>query len=709
VEIKIENCNNITKGSINIEKNKLNIKFGINGTGKSTIAKAIQYHIEDKDEDKLKTLLPFKLREENQENLSPKIEIKNEEIKSVSIFNEEYIKKFLFKKEELVSNSFEIFIKTPKYIETEKNIEEQLKEIKKIFLNNEELDQAISDFESLSKSFKTTQKGLSDASAISKGLKNGNKIDNIPKNLREYTPFIQNKEKCVSWLDWQIKGNEFSKNHNNCPYCVSPTDDKKKQTIKSVSENYDKNVIKNFIVIIKVIESLGDYFSKNSKEELEKILKKTDGLLEEEKTYIITIKSQADNFLERLKNLKNISFNNLKDDEKIEEKLTKFIIKIGESFDKLKSDKTEKIVSNINKSLTTTLEKIGKLKGDINKQKGGIKNSIKEHQKNINQFLKNAGYKYEVLIDDENKIKLRHIDYKNNILGGDQYLSFGEKNAFALVLFMYETLSKNSDLIILDDPISSFDKNKKYAILQMLFRDREDISFKGKTVLMLTHDIEPIIDSVKALSYKFKDQTNASLLQYKDENITEKEIKKENILTFTQICKNIIKDENINEISKLIYLRRDFEILDDKGDEYQILSNLFHKRTKKEAKEEAKRRNENLSDDDFETSFREGEKKLKKVISDFDYEEILKIIQDTEELKKIYKNTNNGYEKLQLFKIINGEFTKQDDFSDVMKKFINETYHIENDLIHQLNPRDYDLIPEFIVKECDRHIFQNEE
>jgi wobble nucleotide-excising tRNase len=41
---------------------------------------------------------------------------------------------------------------------------------------------------------------------------------------------------------------------------------------------------------------------------------------------------------------------------------------------------------------------------------------------------------------------------------------------------MFETLYKKSDLIILDDPISSFDKNKKYAILQMLFR--EDNSFK---------------------------------------------------------------------------------------------------------------------------------------------------------------------------------------------------------------------------------------
>lgn len=697
MEIKIENCNNITAGLINIEKDKLNIKFGINGTGKSTMAKAIQYKVEN--EENLSSLLPFKLQENNEGNLTPNIEIDDGVINSVSIFNEEYIKQFLFKQDELVSNSFEIFIKTPKYTETEKKIEEQLEEIKKVFLNNEELEKVILDFESLSKSFKTTKSGLSNASAIAKGLENGNTIENIPENLIEYKPFLQNKEKCVSWLDWQIKGNEFSDSHENCPYCVSPTDEAKKQTIKSVSENHDKNVIKNFIVIIEVIEDLGDYFSNDSKEELKRILEKTDGLLGEEKNYIITIKKQVDDFLKRLENLKYISFNNLKNDENIEGKLTGFIIKINELFDKLKSDKTENIVNNINESLETTIDKIGELKGNINKQKEEIKKSIENHQKNINQFLKNAGYKYKALIDEENKIKLQHIDYKNNISGGDQHLSFGEKNAFALVLFMYETLSKNPDLIILDDPISSFDKNKKYAILQMLFR--EDISFKNKTVLMLTHDIEPIIDSVKALGRIFKNQTNASFLQYKDGNIAEIEIKKENILTFTQICKNITSDENINEISKLIYLRRNFEILDDKGDEYQILSDLFHKRTKEEAKV-----NRNLSDDDFEESFERGKERLGKIIPSFDYGSILIVIKDQEELKKIYNSTTNGYEKLQLFRIINGESTNNNFFrvSDVMKKFINETYHIENDLIHQLDPRKYDLIPEFITKKCDEHI-----
>jgi hypothetical protein len=34
---------------------------------------------------------------------------------------------------------------------------------------------------------------------------------------------------------------------------------------------------------------------------------------------------------------------------------------------------------------------------------------------------------------------------------------------------MYEVISKNPDLVVLDDPISSFDDNKKYAIMHTLF------------------------------------------------------------------------------------------------------------------------------------------------------------------------------------------------------------------------------------------------
>ncbi|EEZ8578106.1 hypothetical protein DDB69_005290, partial [Escherichia coli] len=45
-----------------------------------------------------------------------------------------------------------------------------------------------------------------------------------------------------------------------------------------------------------------------------------------------------------------------------------------------------------------------------------------------------------------------------------------------------------------------------------------------------------------------------------------------------QICKSITASADCEEIIKLIYLRRYFEIVDERGDAYQLLSNLFHRR-----------------------------------------------------------------------------------------------------------------------------------
>jgi hypothetical protein len=40
-------------------------------------------------------------------------------------------------------------------------------------------------------------------------------------------------------------------------------------------------------------------------------------------------------------------------------------------------------------------------------------------------------------------------------------------------------------------------------------------------------------------------------------------------------------------------------------------------------------------------------------------------------------------------------------------KFINETFHIENDYLFQLNPRDYEIIPNYIIEECNKDLFEN--
>ena len=68
---------------------------------------------------------------------------------------------------------------------------------------------------------------------------------------------------------------------------------------------------------------------------------------------------------------------------------------------------------------------------------------------------------------------------------------------------------------------------------------------------------------------------------------------------------------------------------------------------------------------------------------------------------KIYEKSNNGYEKLQIYRII---FDSEQKEESVIQKFINETFHIENEYLYQLNPCKYEIIPSYVLTECDKGI-----
>ncbi|MGR2769076.1 AAA family ATPase [Photobacterium ganghwense] len=691
--IDITNCNNIDSASLEIEKGKLNIKFAPNGTGKSTIAKAL---ISNGDEDKLSELMPFKLRSHNPDDLKPKVTV-TEELNTVMCFNEDYVSQFTFQSDELLSNSFDIFIRNEAYVETEKEIENIVKNIKMLFLNNVELDTLIANLKELGAAFKLTKTGISKASTGMKGLSSGNKIEHIPAGLEVYQPFIRSSSN-VNWIDWQTKGQkEFSEISNCCPFCSSDTQDKKEQ-IEKVGKEYDKTVIKNLVGIIAVIEKLGDYLSDDTKEKLTVITSLPNGLGKEHEQFLSNIKSQIDNLLEKLELLKKLNGFDFKQGEKVSEKLSDYKLDL-QFFAIIDSEKTQEAIASINDSIDNVSKQAGKLQGKINIQRAGMQKLIGKHQTDINNFLSYAGYKYAVEIsgeDDKSQLKLRHVDYNDFVSGGDQHLSYGERNAFAIVLFMYECLAKKPDLIVLDDPISSFDKNKKYAILEMLFRRKSKECLQGDTVLMLTHDVEPIIDTVKAVSEQFNNTVRASFLKFTQGELYEQSITKADIKTFSQICSGVI-DKECDVILKLIYLRRNYEILDDKEDAYQVLSNLFHLREAPVDKREPIV-GEEYPEMDAE-KFDLGCSTIANRITDFDYAATLERLKNQASLKEIYEGCGNGYEKLQVFRLFNLDVK-----NSVIRKFINETYHIENEYICQLDPSEFDLIPEYVRIECDKYL-----
>lgn len=699
MEIDIKHSNNIDTAKISIGKGKLNIKFAPNGSGKSTISKAIQFAYVG-DENGLLELTPFKYRDSNPEGSRPEV-TGLEHINNIMCFNEEYVSQFTFKPEELVSNSFEIFIRTDAYKSVEGEITEFIQTIQQEFTNNPDLEALLSNLKELSGAFKVTASGsLSKSSTGMKGLSGGNKLAHIPAGLESYQPFIQSS-KSVNWVDWQAKGHkEFSELSESCPFCSTDSSEKKEQIAK-VSQEYDKNLIKNLIGIIDVIEKLGDFLSNEARKNLSVITSLKDGIEKEHEEYIVTVKSHIDILIEKLEKIQTLSSFHFKEGENVEQKLPTYKIDLH-FLNTLNSDKTSDAIASLNQSIDNLIQQAGPLQGKINIQRREIKRLVEKHQKDINEFLTYAGYRYEVAIvgeGEKSQLKLRHIDNPAHLSGGSQHLSFGERNAFSIVLFMYECIAKQPDLIILDDPISSFDKNKKYAILEMLFRRDAAYCLKGKTVLMLTHDVEPIIDTLKSVRGQFNNQVSAAYLRLQNGEITEQLITGDDIKTFIQICEIILASSQ-DPIIKMIYLRRRYEVLGELGDAYQILSNLF-KRREEPADHRISMDTEGGSTPMSTNTQAAGILEIQKHISGLpsDYPSLVDMFCDGGRIRALYEQSTNGYEKLQLTRILLDIEAIE---NSVIRKFINETYHIENEFIFQLDPTQFDLIPEYVVKECDK-------
>lgn len=692
LNIEIKNCNNIDLGRIRIKKNTLNIKHGINGTGKSTISKAIEYHVYNKEA--LKTLKPFKVISED--NMLSEIN-GLDNIRSVKIFNDIYIEKIVYSRDELITNSFDIFIKDDMYIQNMLKIEELLLEIKSTFIDFPEIENFITDLNKICNSIQFSANGkIKKTSSFSKAFSDGNKLKHIPEELKEYTPFLTSPQN-ISWLRWQSSGQDYLTIGDNCPYCTSKIKEEEKKKIVKVKETYETKELEHLTNLLKLFKSLELYFSESTNQTIKTITENVTTIKPSEENVLSEIVDQANLLKLELENIKNIDFAKLKELPSIIVGLKKLEINI-DLYLHFKSNKTIDEINKINDKIKLLEDKANHLQGKVNIQKKKILSTIDSYKKEINFFLTSAGYKYQVNFventNGEHKIKLFPIESDSNIENVKEHLSYGERNAFAIVLFMYEVLKENPDLIILDDPISSFDRNKKYAIIDALFRGTK--SLKGKTVVMFTHDFEPVLDIAYNLKRNFTPTPTVNFIQNKSNILNEISIEKSDILSCQKVALENIKTlpENIN---KLIYLRRYKEIEDDKSNTYALLSSLFHKRLTP---------NKQNNDGTYEMTDEEiqnGVDEIQRYISDFDYSNEYKKIIDDKYLIMLYETASNNYEKLQIYRILTENKSNEAE-NRILRKFINETFHIENDYLFQLNPCKYELIPEYIINECNEEI-----
>ena len=694
MNLQIRNCNNIDQCTVSIVENRLNIKYAINGTGKSTISKAISAAVSDRSRgtDQLSTLTPFKAV--GRDDLKPTVQ-GAEAIQSVMTFDEDYVSSFEFQPDELVKGSFDIFIRNEGYTAGMTKIDELVAELKSILSQDKDVADLINDFTELSASFgRQTKSGIHGSSIISKALKSGNKVANVPPGLEVFKDYIQ-REDNYKWIKWQLDGKDFIDISDNCPYCVTEIKDKK-STIKKVSEVYEPKSIENLNKIVAVFQRLNRYFTDDTKKVIDGFVKNVDGYSGDQVAFLREVKDQIDRLNVKFINAQNIGFVSLKDIDKLIDGLKEFRIDIS-LYNHLASENTIQKVQIVNSQIDKLIEKAGQLQGSVNKQKQLIQHLVDEHCAEINAFLRNGGFSYKVHFTatdgGEYRLKLLHSDLSDEVQNAKDHLSFGERNAFAIVLFMYHALKSQPDLIILDDPISSFDKNKKYAIVDMLFR--KERSFRGKTVILLTHDFEPIVDMVLHHTDRFE-KPSAVFLENTHGRLSEKLVERTDIKTFIDInIGNVSRD--IPAINKIIYLRRYYEILNERGAAYQLISNLLHKRETPIVQATESAREMSKEERDAATT------EIRTHIQDFEYSKLLSFVKDDAQLKRLYNAATNNYERLHIYRLIFAD--KADSIeSDVIQKFINQAFHTENDYIYQLDPSTYQTVPQYVIDECDRFV-----
>lgn len=712
-----ENIGNLDKVNLTITKNKLNIKYGFNGVGKSTIVKAINYlFANDNDKQKLRNeLLSFRTGKE----VNFPSNLKNE-YSNVKIYNSEYFN-HLFKQEDLLINTFDLVIDSDKYREYLNPIISNISKLKELIYsainNNNDLNKTLNkyrDKELIKYKSGDNSSVLKAKSILCEYATKGIKIDvDIPEKLADYKDYIQAGYRTI-WYNWICKADDKWYENERCPFCGTAfSSNSLNEKISLLKSFKSKNEFKAYDEEQNFVNEIASFISG---EESKQILAFND-LNEKANTINIQPVQNGLNFLKKenekiqfLLNLdasKYVSAKNkgLYDDLSNNLSINKLNIELA-----LINSSGINVVNDINKLLDEMINELDNLKGFVGKLGAEIKDRIQNNEEFINNFLKISGMPYKVDIKQEGDISFKTLfsfdnSDKPNIDNQLNYLSYGEANALALLLFYLDAKKGKNSLIIFDDPISSFDSNKRYAIYNYIFGKNGDIDIlQNHTCLLFTHDFDTVVAFSKCSPFNKKDTTEFDYLALNNHQLIENHFGKKDIINKLDVYKNIAKDNTRPKISRVVAARHIVELISgDCEDEYNILSSLIHLREKpsKGKKESTTFSSEKIKDLDD---------KMKKYFGyDYSYTNFINELKNDDVLNNLYENSKSKYDKFCLARLLLSKNANNSIETNIVRNFLSEIYHVETDSIHtigQCGNDDLFDVPEYIIKLCDSLILK---
>lgn len=694
ISIEFKNIQSISKGKIHIKDKAINIKYGYNGLGKSSLGKAIEYKVNNMEED-FNFLEPYSGGE-------PSITI-SKEYKKCNAFNKDYIDQWLFKESNnIIDDSYSIFFNNKDLKVKENNINTLLVDLANT-IDNETINEFVNKCNTIGQNMKINKdkRSISGNCTVGKGFKNGpsfmKKVEE--SDLKEYSKLVA-ASNSPQWFKWFSDGKNYIID-NKCPYCLNELNEKFSLTQGYIDSILKDNDFKKNNSAKEVVLSLASISDESIRGKITAINEKRERLDKETEEILAVNYLKADvevNKILKLRQQKKISMESI-DKKSILEFYSSN--KLNLTYFKTLDSELYNSAEKINLSIDKISSQISELVDAISAFKKELAEATNAVNDEINNFLKYAGipYKFEIKVLDEETsetiIKPNSVD-TDIVDSVERHLSFGELNSFSLALFGAINKRNNSDLIILDDPISSFDENKKFAVMHYLFNPKDGV-LKDKTVILLTHDMEPLLDMVRADfingNSDIKKEIFANLIVNNAGIISEIQITKEDIKSSIMQELELANDESIDEYLRLIHLRRYYELKDisHATNEYKIASSAEHlKPTPSDRRGRAYN----------STVVADGINKIVSVIRTFDYTNFVSRYNDRY-LLNLYRSSTNNYDKLRLIRpLLDHNRSVAKDIK--LWNFITENYHVENMYLYGVCG--VKQIPDYIISLCDELI-----
>ena len=682
MKLILKNVGSIEQGEIHIEEGRFNIKYATNGTGKSSFARFLKAFIESNEVEKNK-FIPLGTEKE------PSLSFDIAAPRSCMLFNEDYINSYLFQSEDVLNNTIRLIRLTPEVSQAMNDYDVSVAGIRNA-INNPAIEGFIRKIDEISATLKLNEKGnIHGSCKLAKATKNGANVLHPNSDTVNFGPNIESPNSPL-WYKWHSDGEQYA--ISCCPYCgqkLPHNFNTIKSALKTIFEQTDA---KNNVQIRSQLTDVSTYLIRHSG--LDCLLSTTSkpskkiytNAINEIKTLDtirqkITKAHRLDPF--ELRRMNTVTFvNNLRE------------LSIDSSC--ISDDDFKDAIKVYNDQLATIVNAATAFQDAVQKCDIAISKAVKNFNKYINDYLSRCGIPYSFVIEQNDSEHARAKLIKNmadctSVDVPNGTLSYGEKNCLCLALFAIDVCQHNPEIVILDDPVSSFDNGKRFAMFYLLFSDKE-FTLKNKTVVLLTHDITPLIDFVKRRSGGVDDAKGWKLIN-KNGILSEVEICSDDIDSSIVIEKKLASDNQKSLVVRLIHARRYCEINGKTGAVYSFISSLLHgnpaptildtqgnERTFTPLEE-----NEAISD-------------LNELSLTMDYSQMLSCL-DEATLVSDYKNSHDDYERMAIARVLLDKYNRH--LGKPYDYVLNSMFHIEQENLFNCSLFAEECIPSYVVAFVD--------